>query len=57
MDILGATIGAVSVTCVAIKGGLAALGFSSIGPVAGTAAASMQAAVGNVAAGSAFAFA
>jgi hypothetical protein len=41
MDILGTTIGAVSVACVAIKGGLAAFGFSSIGPVAGTAAASM----------------
>ncbi|KAH9001180.1 hypothetical protein EDB92DRAFT_1825226 [Lactarius akahatsu] len=36
---------------------LHALGFSAIGPVAGTAAAAMQAGIGNVAAGSFFAMA
>ncbi|KAH9063347.1 hypothetical protein EDB87DRAFT_174282 [Lactarius vividus] len=53
---VGAIVGIV-LTPVVAPPILHALGFSAIGPVAGTAAATMQAGIGNVAAGSLFAMA
>lgn len=49
------TTGIIAGGATAVKGALTYFGFSSAGPIAGSTAAAMQAGIGNVVAGSAFA--